>query len=240
MTPRTLGSLGDAAYDFALTALVVAVFTMLFLQAVYGLGLRGWFQRRLFLSWLWRRIETESKDRRRTLWGLIKLWAWRARPPEVEDAEAQLLRLTGAPSPGALFSLTHAQLCGQIAAALQAELDAPGEKPLARVFAQGVDPFDLMVAEKEKESEAAFRVRFQAERGLDALQTSLARGTQIAEYVAALAITLALAAVLLPRPGADEEFGRVRSLYAAVAIAAALLVPVIRVLLERATIARQA
>jgi hypothetical protein len=297
--PSIIDDLGTAAFNFALTALVVALFTMLFLQAVYGLGVRPAFQRWMVRSWLRRRLEglaappsapapaaaaagtrsaTEPADP-------VAARVDAAPPsllpvPTLEEVEGELVNVAGAGRRSALYSLSHAQLCGQIAAAVQAELDAPGPRPLTRVFAAGarnedlaavdagsrrgtagssaggegvrptVPPLVSTVEGKEKEGakdeDAPFRVRFHAERGIDDLQSHLARAMQFGDYAFSLLVTLSLLAVLSTasvgdvqvddsRPVGDDKFW----VYLSVALAASLLVPVIRMLVDRATVARQ-
>jgi hypothetical protein len=257
LPPGVLAGLADAAGKFAFTAVVLAALTAALLQAVYDIGLRGVLQRGHVKTWIRGKLRKLQDGRQPSV------------SPKTDGAgivQQRLVRLAAAGDPRGFYSLPYMQLAGQVAAAVQAELDSPGQRVLVRLFAAQAEAGDLdRVGASPPESwrdeytsaskstsedlasadsdgsraetspafqEAKRRVVFHAERGLDEFQLYLGRRWTRSSYVASVLVTTGLVQLLLLTSGLPME-RNAGVLGIALSVAATLLVPAARSLLDR-------
>jgi hypothetical protein len=143
-----LEGLANTTKNFAVAALLLAVLTAIFMQALYEIGLRGFLQRRWVRGWLEQRLmrrEVEAYDPEvmKKVDVLISERQQRLKSQDRksldsdvgETADGLLNYLEGRGEEKSIYSLNYQQLCGQIASRVQREIDEPNVPQLLLVFA---------------------------------------------------------------------------------------------------------
>ena len=213
-----LGSLAQTTTNFAISAVMLAVLTAIFLQALYELGLRAGLQRQWVSNWIKGRlllIDTSLKD---DPWSSLRAALLLDRlffkkDPDQKNVHTEvgklLAWLEGQGREKSLYSLSYQQLCGQIASLVHGEINGSADDELIGVFA--LEPKKGMYSKqapgkeeksppmrKTRESKAARRERllFLAEKGIDELQIYLGRLWRMAGYIFNLLFSFGLALFL--------------------------------------------
>lgn len=215
-----LDALANASIDFAVTTLIVAALTALFLQATYEFGWRKTLNKRTTRSWLRHRMR--SAGYKFPLSGGPK--------DTLILGEDDLLANIGIARESPIFSLPYTQLCAQISNSLQSAVDFEEQDVTVSVFA------GLRGENRDLGPEQELIVRI--ERGVDELQSELARAWGRSGYLLSYFLTSFLLIVLvLAATGFEPDFGSI-SLVIMIAAASTLLAPAIQRMLDRVFVAR--
>jgi hypothetical protein len=192
-----------SAWPFAVTIVVIAVFSTALIQTVKDLlPVRRWFQQSFVRKWLSARAKESTRRRHTNL--------------NVTDAEKDLIHLATGGDVAAFYDLETEQLCGQMNSAAQIVLAYAARHPnLLPCLAPEAAPADIenvmsvpesgaaetsqLTAEQSKAVTALLdarnRVAHQVQRGIDALQISMSFRwkliLQIAAYILCFAIPFA-------------------------------------------------
>ncbi len=219
----SLNSFLIAALSFAAGALIIAMLTALVVNALYTIWLRAPINRSLVRGWL----RTRSN---------------------AEETFELVVKYGGSSNEQAFFGLTYAQLCGQLASALQTSVESGRDEQFLRLFARSADPDDMKRVLRSRDGSPAVgvepsspedagarrRVLAHAQLGLDGLQSwlslSWARANYLYSFLCAQVLTLSVLWV------ERETFGptlRVTIASILLASVATLLVPVVSRLADR-------
>ena len=253
--PSRLESLAQAAQDFAIAALLLALVTALIVQALYDVGLRSRLQRGLVRRWVYNRLRWMAHGAPSVFDSLLASYKL-SRPADASEKRAVGVRrlveqlspristeLEGKAAGGGLqsvenlYSLPYRQLCGQFSRVVHSEVDLL-DSLLLRVFGvgpEGKDPFLSLTQAKEKNEQstsapARAQVLLWVERGLDDLQLYLGRWLTLAGYFISTAVPLGLVSALAYSISASTG-----DLITVVMLScvSALLSPIIRAALDR-------
>ena len=216
----TLESLAQTAINFSISAVILAGLTALFLQAIYDLKLRAWLQRGWVRDWsskIFSLFQEDTKKDNATTEGAEKVSTTRKKQEETETSSVTVITavLTDifrqSEDEDSLFALRYQQFCGQLAVALQNELNRSG------------------VTAKQRQALAV-----QLEKHVDDLQIYLSRRWRSNNYKLNFAASLVIILLLI---WTDNQFrapfGQTTWLLLFVGTAAGLLAPVVRNLLDR-------
>jgi hypothetical protein len=219
-TSQILEELANTTRNFAIVAILLALLTAIFMQALYEIGLRASLQRRWVKNWVARRLlkpewaeyEKESSLLMEIRQLLKRLGIEMVDPHARQKAGALLKDLEGKGRESTIYSLNYQQLCGQIAARIQSEIDQPRSPELLAVFALGMDPDELDKLNPMKSSmddgeikkprskkvpgEVRDRASFYAETGVDNLQIYLGRLWRKNNYMLNLLVSIGLTTFL--------------------------------------------
>jgi hypothetical protein len=216
-TSQILEELANTTRNFAIAAILLALLTAIFMQALYEIGLRASLQRRWVKNWVAGRLPKPEWAMKSSLpkeirWLLKRLGVELFDPKIRNKAESLLKELEGTGRESTLYSLNYQQLCGQVAARIQSEIDQPRSPELLEVFALGMDPDELDMLHPMKSSmddgeikkprskkvpgEVRDRASFYAETGVDNLQIYLGRLWRTNNYMLNLLVSIGLTTFL--------------------------------------------
>lgn len=185
-----LAALSDAARNLVLAVLILSALTAILLRAAYELGVRAAVQHRWVELWFSRRAALS--------------------PGAAGDIDEIRRHLATIGTRQDVYSLDYRQICGLVAAAIQAHLSYPkGESPFLTAIAAHADADDLDLLQAQRDGRlsgescesgpvvaARQRVAYHAEKGLDDLQASLGRSWARLTYDLALSVSFGLTSVL--------------------------------------------
>ena len=222
MEIRGLEGLAQVSTDFVTAVLILAGLSAALILALYELGLRHMVNRWLVTKWL----------RKKTGEG---------GPVSFDQVEDELMRLAG--TGPTLYALRHQQLSGLVGSAVQSALDNRIESALLDVFAApaGDDLKEVRARgssdqrgnqQAEQQADPFEVVAHQLERGVDELQTYLAKFWGTLDYTLAFVFSLSLVTLLVFLPSDFRPEGA-SLLFFSVGLASGLLAPLVRRLLER-------
>jgi hypothetical protein len=148
ISSQLLEDLANTTTNFAIAAILLAVLTAIFMQALYEIFLRGQLQRRWVRDWIRQRLmrrtrkDSDREFRKKTGGFLTWLQKWLDRltlkpsdPEASAKADEILDYLEGEGEEKSIYSLNYQQLCGQIASRVQREIEEPQETDLLLAFA---------------------------------------------------------------------------------------------------------
>jgi hypothetical protein len=189
-----LAALSDVARDLVLAVLILSSLTSILLRAACELGVRAAVQHRWIDTWFCRRAALS--------------------PSAGGDTDEIRRHLATIGTRQDVYALDYRQICGLVAAAIQAHLSfLKGDSPFLTAIAAHADADDLGLLRAQRDGDASGescesspvvaarqRVAYHAEKGLDDLQAYLGRSWARLTYDLALSVsfglTLALSAVL--------------------------------------------
>ena len=242
MEIRGLEGLAQASTDFVTAVFILAGLSAALILAVYELGLRHMMNRWLVTTWLRKKTDEKVGVFTRIIeqWfrGLKQIVPIRAplgpdgegEPVSFYAVQGALMSLAGSES--TLYALRHQQLSGLVGSAVQSALDHTRESPLLDVFAAGAREELGDLRYRSSDQLQLELVAHQLERGVDELQTYLAKLWGTLDYALAFIFSLSLVALLVFLPSDFRPEGT-RFLFFSVGLTSGLLAPLVRRLLER-------
>jgi hypothetical protein len=188
--PTYLAALSDAARNLVLAVLILSALTAILLRAANELGVRAAVQHRWVDAWFSRRAALS--------------------PGVAGDIDEIRRHLAKIGTRQDVYSLDYRQICGLVAAAIQAHLTYPkGDSPFLTAIAAHADADDLGLLRTQRDGgmrdevceagpivAARQRVAYHAEKGLDDLQASLGRSWARLTYDLALSVSFGLTSAL--------------------------------------------
>jgi hypothetical protein len=231
LTDDIMARLAYASAHFLLAVVAISISISLFFQALRDLGLRSFLQQQWIRQWL----KTRSLEYVRCGGQSDKLQQPldNSKQPGLYEKAADFFssvfnEISGIVKRAGVFALSHSQLCGQISTRAQSLLNDGQSTDLIRLL--DFDPAP------NKEQGRVDRI----EHSIDDLQLFFEQRWRQFDYAAGFGLALCFIALILTwsqRTGATS--GEVPlMLYIVVSIAAALLVPQVRPVIERLIRAR--
>lgn len=215
-----MDSIGNAAWNFGLAVAVIGTVTALLVQALDELAWRKVGNRSVLLHWLDTQREKAEKAEK---------GAEKEALPEVRKLERDLVRRAMSGNEKAFYNLHFAQLCTQVSSTVQSLLEDGPDSDLVRVTTTPpAEPRSPRIPRATKEDARSFYL----ERSIDELQVQLRVYWTRQAYVTSLMVSGALTVLLWLYTRSLIEMIVSIPLHVTVAVAAGLLAPTLRRVVE--------